>query len=93
MNESPVRLPISRFITGGGTLKVKRAGGTGTSNSGGSGRSKRVYTPGRATRNPKNGRHLPWPARGKPIWDPNNDPFIAAYRAAHAQDGATRRAA
>ena len=79
-NEVPLRLPISRFLTGGGSLKVKRGGTGKISNSGGSGRVKRTYTPARAIRDPKHHqKHLPWPARGKPIWDPR-DPVIVAYR-------------
>jgi hypothetical protein len=64
----------------GRTLKRKRGGIGKISNSGQ--HAKRARSPGRAIRDPKNSKHLPWPSRGKPIWDPR-DPFIIAYRKAH----------
>jgi hypothetical protein len=51
---------------------------------------RRFHTPNRAIRDPHKNKHqtydgnviLPWPPRGKAIWDPR-DPFIIAYQAAH----------
>lgn len=68
--------PIQLHPGPGGSMKIKR-GGTGKISN--SGTVRRVRPPVRAIRDPK-GKHLPWPPRGKPIWDPR-DPFIVAYRA------------
>jgi hypothetical protein len=81
MNE-PVRLPVSAFVRGVSRgvdaqgrqmmdpVKIKRGGGVATSNSGGMGHN-RARTPVRAMRDQKHhSKHLPWPARGKVIWDP-----------------------
>jgi hypothetical protein len=64
----------------GGMFKVKRGGTGKVSNSGNA--AGRFHSPGRALRDTKTGRHLPWPPRGNPIWDPT-DPFIIAYRKEH----------
>ena len=64
----------------GGALKIKRGGTGKVSNSGNA--AGRFHAPVRALRDPKTGRHLPQPPRGKPIWDPT-DPFIVEYRREH----------
>jgi hypothetical protein len=57
--------------------KIRRGGTGPVGNSGTAPR--RTYTAVRAIRDPKNGKHLPWPPRAKPIWDPR-DPIIIAYQ-------------
>lgn len=63
----------------GGVIKIKRGGMTRNGNSGTA--PKRCRTPVRAIRD-VHGKHLPWPSRGKIIWDPL-DPFIIEYRRTH----------
>lgn len=63
----------------GRVLKRRRGGVGKISNSGTV--PKRFHTPVRAVRD-VHGKHLPWPPRGKIIWDPL-DPFLIAYREAH----------
>ena len=65
----------------GGALKIKRGGTGKVSNSGNA--AGRFHAPVRALRDPKTGKHLPQPPRGKPIWDPDHDPFIVEYRKLH----------
>lgn len=72
--------PIQLRPGNGRVLKIKRGGTGKISNSGNE--KKRVRPPVIAIRDPKSGKHLPWPPRGKPVWDPR-DPFIIAYRKAH----------
>ena len=57
----------------GGILKIKRGGTGKVSNSGNA--AGRFRVPGRALRDVKTGRQLPWPPRGAPIWNPA-DPFF-----------------
>lgn len=77
----PIRLKRSPFVKSPPTVTKLKRGGTGKQGNNGSG-PKRTRTFPRAVRDPKNGKHLPWPPRGKPIWDPT-DPVIVAYREAH----------
>ena len=80
MTDGPIKLksPQNHHPVGG-LLKIKR-GGTGKIGSSGNA-ARRVRSPGRALRDHK-GKHLPWPPRGKAIWNPR-DPFIIAYRKEH----------
>lgn len=81
----PIRIGGSKP---GGIIKIRRGGATRNGNSGTA--PKRFHTPVRAIREAKGskkGRHyggkiLPWPSRGKPIWDPR-DSFIIEYRKTH----------
>lgn len=77
----PIRLPCSPFTRSPPAIMKLKRSGTGKQGNNGSG-PKRVRNFPRAIRDPKNGKILPWPAQGKPIWDPT-DPVIVAYRAAH----------
>ena len=73
----PVQLRPGR----GGTIRIRRGGAVRNGNSGTA--PKRFYSPGRAIRAaPHHIKHLPWPSRGKPLWDPL-DPIIVAYQQAH----------
>jgi hypothetical protein len=74
MSDTPIQLRPGP----GGVTKIKRGGTGKISNSGNE--KKRTRPPVVALRDPKSGKHLPWPPRGAPIWDPR-DPFIIAYRA------------
>jgi hypothetical protein len=65
-NDDPIRM----YKGPGGVIKIKRGGAASSGNSGAA--HKRTRTPVRAIRNPE-GRHLPWPTQGKPVWDPNVD--------------------
>ena len=77
----PIRLPCSPFTRSPpAVMKIKRGGVGKQGNSGTAPRRTRTFP--RAIRDPKNGKHLPWPPRGKPVWNPT-DPVIVAYRAAH----------
>ena len=78
----PIRLPCSPFTASPPAVTKLKRGGIGKQANSGSG-PKRTRTFPRAVRDPKNGKHLPWPPRGKPVWDPNNDPFIHALRKAN----------
>lgn len=71
--------PIQLSSGPGGIIKVRRGGAVGNGNSGNGPR--RFHTVPRAIRN-VHGQHMPWPPRGKVIWDPT-DPFIIAYQQAH----------
>ena len=63
----PIRLKRSPFVKSPPTVTKLKRGGTGKQGNNGSG-PKRTRTFPRAVRDPKNGKHLPWPPRGKPIW-------------------------
>ncbi len=76
----PIRLKCSPFTRSPPAVTKLKRGGVGKQGNSGS-VARRVHTFPRAVRD-KVGKHVPWPDRGRPIWDPA-DPFIVAYRAAH----------
>jgi hypothetical protein len=61
-----IKMPCPRQA--GPDLKIKRMGAVRSGNSGNGPR--RMRTPVKALRD-KTGKHLPWPAQGAIIWNPN----------------------